>query len=155
MLNFEKEIFYHDKITLVGMMGTGKSKFGRLVANYLDYIFYDTDFLIEKNYNTTIKGLFQKYGELFFRKIEKQTIKNLILKVIENNEKVVVSIGGGAFDNKDTRELLLENTKVIWLNTPLNILVDRVGDGSKRPMLKGIKKKNQILFSFSSPTQDR
>ena len=40
-------------------------------------------------------------------------------------------------DNKETRKLLLSNTNVIWLNTPLDILVKRVGDGSKRPMIKG------------------
>ena len=127
----------HDKITLVGMMGTGKSKFGRLVANNLNLNFYDIDSLIEKKFKTTIKLIFQKYGELFFREVEKETIKNLIFKINKNNEKVIISLGGGGFDNSETRQLLLSNTFVIWLNTPLNILVQRVGDGSKRPMIKG------------------
>ncbi len=140
MLNVEKKKIYHNKVTLIGMMGTGKSKFGRLVANNLNFIFYDIDFLIEKKFQTTIKDLFQKHGELFFRNIEKETIKKLIFKILEKNEKVIISIGGGAFDNEETRELLLKNTNVIWLNTPLNILVDRVGDGSKRPMIQGNKK---------------
>ena len=50
---------------------------------------------------------------------------------------MIISIGGGGFDNKNTRELLLNYTNVIWLNTPINILVERVGNGSKRPMIKG------------------
>ena len=127
----------HDKITLVGMMGTGKSKFGRLVANNLNFNFYDIDSLIEKKFKTTISLIFQKYGELFFREVEKETIKNLIFKINKSNEKVIISLGGGGFDNSETRKLLLNNTFVIWLNTPLNILVQRVGDGSKRPMIKG------------------
>ena len=65
----------------------------------------------------------------------------------KKNEKVVISIGGGAFDNKETRELLLQYTNVIWLNTPVNILVERVGEGSKRPMIKGDVKEsiNRLL----------
>ena len=137
MLNAHHTNLSYDKITLVGMMGTGKSKFGRLVANNLNFNFYDIDSLIEKKFKTTINLIFQKYGELFFREVEKETIKNLILKINKNNEKVVISLGGGGFDNSETRQLLLNNTFVIWLNTPLNILVQRVGDGSKRPMIKG------------------
>ena len=127
---------YH-RVTLIGMMGTGKSKFGRLVANNLSFNFYDVDTLIEKKFKTTIKDLFQKHGESFFRDVEKETIKELVFKIKKNNEKVIISIGGGGFDNIESRELLLNYTRVIWLNTPINILTKRVGDGSKRPMIKG------------------
>ena len=137
MLNADHTKLPYDKITLIGMMGTGKSKFGRLVANNLNFNFYDIDLLIEKKFKTTIKLLFQKYGELFFRDVEKQTIKKLIFKINKNNEKVIISIGGGGFDDTETRKLLLNNTSVIWLNTPLDILVQRVGDGLKRPMIRG------------------
>ena len=137
MLDFKKKNIPNDKVTLIGMMGTGKSKFGRLVANNLNFNFYDVDSLIENNFKTTIKDLFSKYGELFFRNIEHETIKKLIFKITENKEKVIISIGGGAFDNEETRKLLLKHTNVIWLNTPVNILVERVGNGSKRPMIKG------------------
>ncbi len=137
MLNFKQTNIPKDKITLIGMMGTGKSKFGRLVANNLNFKFYDVDILIENKFKTTIKDIFRKHGESFFRNIEKETIKKLIFKIREDNEKVIISIGGGGFDNKDTRELLLNYTNVIWLNTPVNILVERVGNGSKRPMIRG------------------
>lgn len=137
MFNADQINLYHDKVTLIGMMGTGKSKFGRLVANNLDFNFYDVDLLIEKRFKTTIKIIFQKYGELFFRNVEKETIKKLIFKINKNNEKVIISLGGGGFDNAETRKLLLNNTNVIWLNTPISILVQRVGNGSKRPMIKG------------------
>jgi len=137
MLNFQEINPHYNKVTLIGMMGTGKSKFGRLVANILKFSFYDIDHLIEKRFKMTIKELFQKHGELFFRQIEKKTIKDLILKINKNNEKVIISLGGGGFDNKDTRKLLLKNTNVIWLNTPINVLIERVGNGYKRPMIKG------------------
>ena len=137
MLNFEETKPFYEKVTLIGMMGTGKSKFGRQIANILKFNFYDIDHMIEKEFKMTIKELFQKYGEVFFRKIEKKTIKNLISEINNNKEKVIISLGGGGFDNEETRELLLKNTNVIWLNTPVDILVQRVGDGSKRPMIKG------------------
>ena len=137
MLKFEEINPYYEKVTLIGMMGTGKSKFGRQIANILKFNFYDVDHIIEKEFKISIKELFQKHGEVFFRKVEKKTISNLILKINKNKEKVIISLGGGGFDSKETRELLLNNTKVIWLNTPLDVLVQRVGDGSKRPMLKG------------------
>jgi shikimate kinase len=137
MLNFDEINPYYEKVTLIGMMGTGKSKFGRQIANILKFNFYDIDHMIEKEFKMTIKELFQKYGEIFFRKIEKRTINNLIFKINKNKEKVIISLGGGGFDNEETRELLLNNTNVIWLNTPVDVLVQRVGDGSKRPMIKG------------------
>ena len=124
-------------ITLIGMMGTGKSKFGRLVAEKLNYEFYDTDTLIENSQKNTIRTIFNENGEDYFRKIEKNTIEKLIINTIKHEEKAVLSLGGGAFDNEDTRGILLSCTHVIWLNTPIDTLIKRVGDGSKRPMIKG------------------
>ena len=137
MLNFNKINQYYTKVTLIGMMGTGKSKFGSKIANILKFNFYDVDHIIEQEFKMTIKELFQKHGEIFFRKIEEKTIRNLILKINKSKEKVIISLGGGGFDSEETRELLLNYTKVIWLKTPVDVLVQRVGDGSKRPMIKG------------------
>ena len=137
MLNFNKINPYYTKVTLIGMMGTGKSKFGSKIANILKFNFYDVDHIIEQEFKMTIKDLFQKHGEIFFRKIEEKTIRNLILKINKSKEKVIISLGGGGFDSEETRELLLNYTKVIWLKTPVDVLVQRVGDGSKRPMIKG------------------
>ena len=66
MLNFKQTNISNDKVTLIGMMGTGKSKFGRLVANNLNFKFYDVDILIENQFKTTIKDLFRRYGEPYF-----------------------------------------------------------------------------------------
>ena len=152
MLNFKEIKPYHEKVTLIGMMGTGKSKFGRQIASILKFNFYDVDHMVEKEFNMTIKELFQKHGEIFFRKIEKETICKLILKINKNKEKVIISLGGGGFDNKETRKLLLNNTNVIWLNTPVNVLVQRVGDGSKRPMIKG-KTRDSLLRLLKKRTK--
>ena len=129
-------------ITFIGMMGTGKSKFGRLIAKSYNFNFYDIDLLIEKKFNNTIIALFQEHGETFFRTAEENIIKELIFTVSQSNKNSVISLGGGGFDNENTRTLLLEKSHVIWLNTPVKTLVDRVGDGSKRPMIRGNVKKS-------------
>ena len=123
--------------TIIGMMGAGKSKLGYIVSKILNVNFYDIDDLIEKDLNTSIKELFKSQGEAYFRRVEEAKIKIVINNAISKNEKAIVSIGGGAFDNQHSRELLLKNTKVIWLNVPTDILIKRIGDGSKRPMIKG------------------
>ena len=46
MLNFKEIKPYHEKVTLIGMMGTGKSKLGRQIANILKFNFYDVDYII-------------------------------------------------------------------------------------------------------------
>ena len=141
--NSHHRVNHKNKITtLVGMMGTGKSKFGRLVSKTLNFNFYDTDSLIEKEFNTTIKKLFEKNGKTFFRKVEKETIKKIFFKALKSKEKAIISIGGGAFDLIETRKILLKSSNVIWLNTPIDVLIERIGNGSKRPMIKEDVKKS-------------
>ena len=132
-----KEPGHAQLTTIIGMMGAGKSKLGYIVSKSLNVNFYDIDDLIEKELNTSIKELFKSHGEAYFRKVEEAKIKIVINNAISKNEKAIISIGGGAFDNQYSRELLLKNTKVIWLNVPTDILIKRIGDGSKRPMIKG------------------
>ena len=129
-------------ITLVGMMGAGKSKIGYMVAKSLHLNFYDSDNLIEKQLNASIKEIFQFHGEPYFRKFEKEQIIKTVNKALQSGEKAIISLGGGAFDNQDTRNLLLQKTKVIWLNVPIETLIKRVGNGTKRPMIKGNVKKS-------------
>ncbi|MDC3116274.1 shikimate kinase [Alphaproteobacteria bacterium] len=124
-------------ITFIGMMGTGKSKFGRIISKNLNFNFYDIDLLIEQKFNNTIQTIFEEKGEKFFRQAEESIIEKLIFTISHSNQSAVISLGGGAFDNINTRTLLLKKSHVIWLNTPIDKLVNRVGDGSKRPMIRG------------------
>ena len=133
--------------TLIGMMGTGKTKFGSLIAKKNNFHFYDSDHLIEKKFGISVKELFRIHGEPFFRKAEQEEISYIINKSETFNSKVFISIGGGAFDNEHTRNLLLEKSKVIWLNTPIKKIINRIHDKSKRPMIKGdIKVSLEVLL---------
>ena len=74
MLNFEKINPYYEKVTLIGMMGTGKSKFGSQIANILKFNFYDVDYMIEKKFKMSIKEIFKKHGEFFLEKLKKKQL---------------------------------------------------------------------------------
>ncbi len=124
-------------ISFIGMMGSGKTKIGESLSKNINYSFYDIDEIIEKKYKLTITEIFENFGEKVFREEEKVIIQNKIKNIVSNCEMAVVSLGGGGFDNSDTRKLLLNTTIVIWLDCPTEILLNRLGDAKTRPMLKG------------------
>ena len=118
-------------IVLTGMMGSGKTETGKLLASKLNLSFYDIDTIIEQNENCSISEIFEKKGEDYFRKIEQLTIKNILIP-----ENQIISLGGGAFENAETRELLLDKTTVIYLKTSAEIIYERIKNDTTRPLLK-------------------
>ena len=112
------------------MMGSGKSSIGYLVAKKLKLNFIDIDREIEKKLNTTIKKIFENKGEDYFRKVEEQTT----LKKLKLNSSVI-SLGGGAFINKNIRQEIIKNHLSFWLNWDTKILLNRINKNTKRPLV--------------------
>ena len=123
-------------LVLLGMMAVGKTTLGKIVAKKQELKFIDIDASIEKKNSMTIKEIFKKKGEKFFRMEE----ENEILKSLEKNN-CVIALGGGAFMNKTVRENILKNAISIWLNVDIKTLNKRVQWNQKRPLLK--KENNQ------------
>ena len=120
-----------DNIVLIGMPASGKSSIGKALAQVLsEYTLIDTDSLIEKTIGMTISEIFKKHSENFFRKLEYDTIK-----LVCNGQKKILSIGGGAFENPDTRCTLLKFGKVFYLKSDIDVLYYRVSKDSTRPLL--------------------
>ncbi len=119
-----------ENLVFLGMMGSGKSSIGSLVAMKLRLNFVDIDKEIEKNLNTTIKKIFEVKGEDYFRKIEEQTT----LKTLKLNS-TVISLGGGAFINNNIRKEILKNHLSFWLNWDDKILLNRIKNSRKRPLV--------------------
>lgn len=119
-------------IVLVGMMGVGKSSIGRKLANRLGVGFVDADDEIETAAGMSITEIFERFGEPYFRDGERRVIARLI-----EGEPKVIATGGGAFINEETRALILEKARSIWLDADINVLVERVGRRSHRPLLQG------------------
>ena len=124
-------------ITLVGMMGTGKTSCGNVLAKKLGVKFVDIDTIIEIEENLKISEIFKKFGEEYFRLIEEKVIFLKVNEFLKHNFNAIISLGGGGFESKKTRELLLDNSKVIWLNTDVKVLSKRIGKAFNRPMIKG------------------
>ena len=118
-----------ENLVFLGMMGSGKSSIGSLVAKKLKLNFVDIDKEIEKNLNITIKKIFEVKGENYFRKIEEQTtLKKLKLS------STVISLGGGAFINNNIRKEILKNHLSFWLNWDDKTLLNRIKNSKKRPL---------------------
>ena len=108
-------------ITLIGMMGTGKTKFGCLVAKKLNCNFYDSDIIIEKKFKTSIKNLFKTDGENFFRKVEKEEIYNLINKTkIVKDHVIGVTLAGQTIANELDRRVKGDYSKLDRVQKHIN-----------------------------------
>jgi shikimate kinase/shikimate kinase/3-dehydroquinate synthase len=118
-----------ENLVFLGMMGSGKSSIGLLVAKKLKLNFIDIDNEIEKELGKKITAIFEENGEGFFRKIEEK----ITLKKLKLNSSVI-SLGGGAFTNRNIRKEVLKNHLSFWLNLNNKILLDRIKNSKKRPL---------------------
>ena len=126
-------------LVLTGMMVVGKSTIGKLLSEKLKMKFIDTDELIEKEEKMSIKKIFDLKGEAYFRTLEKKiSLANL------ESKNTIISLGGGTFIDQNIREKVLKSCISFWLDVDLNILISRIKDSSKRPLLE----KNNLKISM-------
>ena len=118
-------------IVLVGLMGAGKSSIGRRLAEKLDVPFVDADHEIEIAADKTIPEIFKDHGEAYFREGERRVISRLI-----ENGAQVLSTGGGAFINEETRQGIQAHGISVWLKADLSLLMKRVMKRADRPLLQ-------------------
>jgi len=118
-----------ENLVFLGMMGSGKSSIGSLVAKKLKLDFIDVDKEIEKELGQTISKIFETKGEDYFRKYEEK----ITLKILKINP-IVISLGGGAFVNKVIRKEILKNHASFWLNWKIETLLNRIKNSKKRPI---------------------
>ncbi|PHT33004.1 Shikimate kinase, chloroplastic [Capsicum baccatum] len=119
-------------VYLVGMMGSGKTTVGRILAETLGYSFFDCDRLIEQAVGgTTVAEIFELRGEKFFRDNETEVLQKLSLM-----HRLVVSTGGGAVVRPINWRHMHKGISV-WLDVPLEALAKRIiAQGTKsRPLL--------------------
>ena len=99
-------------ISLIGMTGCGKSSVGRILARKIDAQLVDLDGEIVSRYGE-IKKIFSENGEAEFRRIEFETLSDILDKA--NGELLILYCGGGIPTYEPSRELIFEKTTVIWL----------------------------------------
>ncbi len=119
-------------LVFVGLMGAGKSAIGKIAAQALEIPFVDSDHEIERVSRMTINELFAAYGEPEFRALETRVIERLL-----KTGPRVISTGGGAFINDNTRRVIREmGALTVWINADLETLWARVSKRDNRPLLK-------------------
>ena len=137
-------------IILIGMPASGKSTIGKLLSEKLtNYTLIDTDSLIERTNGMSISKIFEKFSEDYFRKLEYDTIK----VICTQGKNKIISIGGGAFENPDTRSTLLKFGKVFYLKSDLDVLYYRVSQDSSRPLLNS-ENPRQVLENLLNKREE-
>ena len=117
-------------LVFLGMMGSGKSSIGNLVSIKLELPFIDIDSLIVENAGMSISKIFERKGEVYFRNLEEEITLKTLRKI-----KNVISLGGGGFINTKIRKEILDNNFSFWLDWDESILVKRIKDSKKRPLV--------------------
>ena len=116
---------------LLGMMGSGKSTIGSLLAKKLNVVLVDIDKKIEKMENQKISQIFEQRGEAYFRDLE----FNATIQYLNHNNNII-SLGGGAFMNKELRKMIKNNSSTFWLHWNADTLIKRIKNNNKRPVIK-------------------
>ena len=126
-------------ISLIGMMGSGKTCIGELLAKLLNMSFVDTDEQIIKSEKTSINQIFAQKGETYFREIETATLKNIL-----NFNNQIISTGGGIIKSDENLSLLKEKSVVFYLKASPDILFERIKNNKERPLLNVENMKDKI-----------
>ena len=118
-------------ILLIGMMGVGKTRMGRQLADALNLPFTDSDDEVEQAAGMSIADVFEKFGEPYFRDGERRVIARLM-----EQGPSVIATGGGAVMTPETAELIWERALSVWIRAEMDVMVERTARRDDRPLLK-------------------
>tara|TARA_B100001057_G_scaffold481171_1_gene554879 strand:+ start:25 stop:567 length:543 start_codon:yes stop_codon:yes gene_type:complete len=118
-------------IVLVGLMGSGKSAIGKMLAERMGVPLSDIDKMIEKEVGKEINQIFEDSGEKYFRKVEEKVVGRAL-----DNSAHIISTGGGAILSPKTRSLIKLKSCSIWIQCDVHIIEKRILNQEKRPLLK-------------------
>ncbi len=120
------------KIVLCGFMGSGKTYIGKIISKKAGVKFLDMDYVIEKNEGMTVREIFEKKGEAYFRNLEGEVLKQLL-----QNDNVIIGSGGGTVLNPLNVKIANDlGAKILFLDVPLSALQERLKNDKKRPLLQ-------------------
>ena len=140
-----------DNISLIGFMGSGKTTIGQILANEMNYLFFDLDRIIELSEGKTINEIFKSEGESYFRDIESKIIKKIF-----SNKHCVFACGGGVVLRGENMDIINKKSLIVFLEISPREALKRLEDSSERPLLKeknreatikNLIKQRKILYS--------
>ena len=137
-------------IVLTGFMASGKTSVGSEIARISKLEFIDTDALIEQELNMTVSKIFEKFGEEFFRKKEKEVINR-----VSNSQGAVIATGGGAVLDKENMQNLRKNGVIFNLEPTITIMLTRLSnDSGLRPLAQAGWQDLMTRFGERKPFYD-
>lgn len=127
------KISHHNKIILIGFMGTGKSSVAEGLAQALGWDYMDVDAEIVRRSSRSIASIFETEGEQRFRQLETEVLQQLL----ESADTAIIATGGGAVLKEENRQLMLQYGLVIHLSAAADVIISRVSRDTGRPLLQG------------------
>ena len=127
-------------VYIIGYMGVGKTTLAKLLAEQLQLPFLDTDLEIENKENKSVSEIFKQEGELYFRMLETELLK-------QYNRKGIVACGGGLAIHNNNMELINSKGISIYLKASANCLYNRLKDDKeRRPLIANITNEELKLY---------
>ena len=126
-------------VVLTGFMGTGKTSIGKILAKKLNCPVIDLDRQIEEKEKRKINEIFEKDGEAYFRRLEKEAVREAA-----QNEGVVITTGGGAVLDPENVRALREKGLIVALFAKPETIYKRVSHSMARPLLNKADKFSEI-----------
>src|ERR1700722_16320474 len=127
------------KIFLIGFMGSGKTHWGRQLSAKLGLAFHDLDTVIVEKEKKPVADIFGEKGEEYFRYQEKETLEELV----EGKDGFILSCGGGTPCFFNNIEFMKKSGKVIWLNTSIEALQERLlRERKSRPLIREVDERD-------------
>src|SRR5262245_47620941 len=123
---------------LIGFMASGKTTIGKLLADRLGWNFADIDEDIEESQQRSIADIFDTSGEEAFRRMESEALQARV-RAVARGVPTVMALGGGAAAQPKNMELIENHGVTIWLCCSFEMVVQRVGGGTSRPLARDMK----------------
>lgn len=127
-------------IVLIGMMGVGKTTFGKKLSAKLNLPFYDLDHEIEGAIGHSVSWIFENAGEEEFRKLEANKLQEIL-----TGKPMILALGGGAFLSERNRDLIKKSSISIWLKASAETIFQRVSYRKDRPLLEKEGDKMELI----------
>lgn len=122
-------------ISLVGYMGSGKSHISKILSEKLNFRLIDLDKEISKRNKLTIPEIFAKKGEIYFRKLEREALE----EILATEENLVLSLGGGTPAYYNNMEIINSNSRSVFMRASVGTLAERLSkQKEKRPLIANI-----------------